>query len=131
MTGHNAKLMYAGWMILVLLVSSCALSSRPGNRYQLQPVSSQSVTGPVAELQRKAINALAADNSRASIEFLQRAIKIKPRDAVSWHYLALSYWQEKNYEKCLAMLERSLSYSNPVDDLESANQKLRQQCANR
>lgn len=128
MTGQIMKFKVLGWVILTLLLSSCAFSPNQNNRYQFKMVSSKSVSGPVAELQQKALNALAAENARESIEYLERAIKIEPRNAYSWHYLAQSYWQDKNYKKCLAMLERSLSYSIPADDLDNANQSLKQQC---
>lgn len=85
-------------------------------------------TGPVAELHRNALTALAQNNSQQAIDLLQRAIKIQPRNPYSWHYLALSYWQEENYGKCLEMIERSRSYSATLTDLEQKNQSLKADC---
>ncbi len=130
MTGYLIKLKAAGWLALVLILCSCTLARQQSNHYQQEPVSTQTDTGPVAELHRKAINALAVDKTGESIEYLQRAIKIEPRNALSWHYLAQSYWRDGNFKKCLAMLERSLSYRRAADDLEAANKKLKQQCKN-
>ncbi len=91
-------------------------------------MSFSTTTGPVVELQRRALDALAQNNSRLAIDILQRAIKIEPRNALSWHYLAQSYQHSQNFTKCLAMVERSLSYGLVGDDLEQANLALRKQC---
>ena len=112
----------------MLFLASCTIPTEQGNRFQVSTAKSPTSTGPVAELHRKAIAALAAENSKQAIEYLQRAIKIEPRNAFSWHYLAQSYWHNKNYDKCLAMIDRSYSYSTPADDLDRANLALKQQC---
>lgn len=112
---------------LFLLLTSCMVVPQE-NRYERIAMSTKASTGPVAELHREAMTALTQDNSREAIDLLQRAIKIQPRNPYSWHYLALSYWQEKNYGKCLQMIERSRSYSAALDDLELLNQSLREQC---
>jgi hypothetical protein len=59
---------------------------------------------------------------------LQRAIKIEPRNPHSWHYLAETYWRSGDNLRCLEMVERSRSYSSSADDLEHANQQLREKC---
>ena len=110
------------------MLASCTVPTEQGNRFQVNASKSPTTEGPVAELHRKAIAALAAENSKQAIEYLQRAIKIEPRNAFSWHYLAQSYWHDKNHEKCLAMIDRSHSYSMPADDLDRANATLKQQC---
>ncbi len=112
---------------LFLLLTSCMFAPQE-NRYERVAMSTKASTGPVAQLHRAAMTALTQDNSREAIDLLQRAIKIEPRNPYSWHYLALSYWQEKNYGKCLQMIERSRSYSATLTDLEQANQSLREQC---
>lgn len=111
---------------LFLLLTSCIVPQE--NRYERVAMSTKASTGPVAELHREAMTALTQNNSREAIDLLQRAIKIQPRNPYSWHYLALSYWQEENYGKCLQMIERSRSYSAALDDLEQLNQSLREQC---
>ncbi|MFT5811094.1 MAG: putative Zn-dependent protease, partial [Rubritalea sp.] len=63
-----------------------------------------------------------------SVNYLQRAIKIEPRNAHTWHYLAKSYWHKKNYPQCLDMIQRSYSYSTVEDDLDRANDALKTQC---
>lgn len=114
-------------IILFLLLTSCT-STPQENRYERVAMSTKTSTGPVAELHRNAMTALAQDDSREAIDLIQRAIKIQPRNPYSWHYLALSYWQAMNYGKCLEMIERSRSYSAALDDLEIANQSLKEQC---
>ncbi len=98
------------------------------NRYQKVPASVTSTTGPVAGLQRSALEALTENNTSLAIDLLQRAIKIEPRNALSWHYLAQSYWQRRNRPKCLAMIERSISYSVFGEELDQANRVLQEQC---
>jgi len=118
-------------LILLLtagLILNACVAPKPANRYQTTNVVPQATSGPIVELHRSAINALAQNRSKQAIEFLQRAIKIEPRNAFSWHYLAQSYWHDKNFEKCLAMIERSQSYSQPEDDLDRANKALQHQC---
>ena len=113
----------------ILILNAC-VAPKPTNRYQSASVAPQATSGPIAELHRNAISALAQNRLKQAIEFLQRAIKIEPRNAFSWHYLAQSYWHDKNYAKCLAMIERSQSYSQPEDDLDRANEALQHQCQN-
>ena len=124
------NLKVTGWIIITMTLSSCTSTPQEVNQYQIEPVSTRSDSGPVVELQRKAVSALASNQTKASIQFLQRAIKIEPRNAFSWHYLAKSYLQDKNFEKCLDMIERSRSYSNPVDKLDRANEQIKKQCQN-
>ncbi|MCZ6470163.1 MAG: tetratricopeptide repeat protein, partial [Gammaproteobacteria bacterium] len=97
-------------------------------RYETEATGSQRSEGPVAELQRKALAALNQQNYQQSVEYLQRAIKIEPRNAFSWHYLAQTYWQSKHYDRCLDMLNRSINYSTDQDDLDDANATLMSQC---
>ena len=59
---------------------------------------------------------------------LQRAIKIQPRNAWSWHYLAQTYWRDAQYDRCLAMIERSNSYGGYDDALTTANDRLKFRC---
>ena len=115
-------------LTMVFLLVSCTVPTDQGNRFQVSTVKTSSTTGPVAGLHRNAIAALDKENSAQAIEYLQRAIKIEPRNALSWHYLAQSYWQGGNFAKCLAMIERSYSYSRPADDLDGENQDLKQRC---
>ncbi|MDH5353942.1 MAG: hypothetical protein OEY09_05795 [Gammaproteobacteria bacterium] len=116
--------------ILILSLTSCTLAPQE-NRYERVALPAKESTGPVAELHRKAMSALAQDNSKEAIDLLQRAIKIQPRNPYSWHYLALSYWQAEEYGKCLAMVDRSRSYSAALDDIEKLNQSLKAQCGKR
>ncbi len=116
-------------MLVCLIITGCTLEPTV-NRYQTRVAEAPSISAPVAELQKSAIYALAKNNTRQAIEFLQRAIKIEPRNAFSWHYLAQSYRQDENYAKCLAMVERSYSYSTAADKLDQANQVLKNQCQN-
>ncbi len=117
-----------GLLLALLLISSCSTTEVTPVRYQSEATSSQRSEGPVAELQRKAIEALNAQQYQQSVAYLQRAIKIEPRNAFSWHYLAQIYWFSKDYARCRDMVDRSISYSSALDDLDRANSILMSQC---
>ena len=121
----------------LLLVALCAACSglpeqQPDNRYQRAIESDAAVvqpqSGPVRQLQNQALAAINEDQYALAIDYLQRAIKIQPRDAWSWHYLAETYWRRGDHERCLAMLERSQSYATGDDRLDDANAALYAQC---
>ncbi len=113
---------------MVILLTSCAGSKTETDRYHRTSSEIQPGTGAVTELHREAIRVLNQGSIQLAIDYLQRAIKIEPRNAFSWHYLALAYWESKNYGKCIDMIERSISYSSAEDGLDRANDVLRQWC---
>ena len=117
-----------GLLILLILIASCSGPEIVPERYQTASIGPERVVGPVAELHRKAISAIHQDRYAQAVEYLQRAIKIEPRNAYSWHYLALTYWHSNQYGRCVNMIYRSISYSSGQDDLERANAALLPQC---
>jgi len=117
-------------LILIAAVSwlaSCALEPAH-NRYQLPAGETQPGDSAVVELQQRAKQALANGDYRLSIEFLQRAIHIEPRNPYSWHYLGESYRASGDYRRCVEMVDRSYSYSDEGSDLDALNRRLRQIC---
>jgi Tfp pilus assembly protein PilF len=117
-----------GLLLVLLLIAACSGPSVTSVRYETEATGSQRSEGPVAELHRKALSALNQQNYQQSIEYLHRAIKIEPRNAYSWHYLAQTYWRSKDYDRCRDMLNRSISYSSEQDNLDRANATLMSQC---
>ena len=113
--------------MLVLWLAGCATPEET-NRYQLSSARQQPGDSAVAELQRNARGALERGNYEQAVDFLQRAIRIEPRNAHSWHYLAEAYWHSGDYRRCSEMVERSYSYSNPGDGLDGPNLLLREKC---
>ncbi len=116
-----------GLVFLALLVTACALEPSY-NRYQLPAQQSKPSQGAVAELQRNARAALQRQAYQQAIDYLQRAIKIEPRNPHSWHYLAEAYWRSGDRRRCVEMVERSFSYSSSADDLDHVNQQLKEKC---
>jgi len=99
-------------IVLLLLFSSACQVPEPAvdNRYQRAPestASSQAPSSPVVQLQNQALAAINENQYQLAIDTLQRAIKIQPRDPWSWHYLADIYWRKGQYDRCLAMIDRS------------------------
>ena len=113
--------------IMASWLASCAVEP-VHNRYQLpadEPVAGESA---VVELQLKAKQALANGDNRRAVEYLQRAIRIEPRNPYSWHYLGEAYRENGDYRRCLEMVDRSYSYSEEGSDLDVQNRRLRQIC---
>jgi Tfp pilus assembly protein PilF len=117
----------AAVLIFALLLFSCATEPR-NIPYQSSNETQAGQAGAVEALQRKAVEALQQQSYVDAIEFLQRAIRIEPRNPRSWHYLAQTYWERKDYDRCLEMVERSFSYSRAGDGLDAANQQLKARC---
>ena len=116
--------------ILAILsaATACTIPQKPPNRYQDDIKVSQLEARPVTELQNQALAALNQEQYQLAVDYLQRAIKIQPRNAWSWHYLAQTYWRDAQYDRCLAMIERSNSYGSFDDALLSANDRLKPKC---
>ena len=117
-----------GFLLFFIVIVSCTGPGVTPDRYQTASISSERTIGPVAELHSMAISAISNNLYPQAIEYLQRAIKIEPRNAFSWHYLAQTYWHNKQYGRCLEMIKRSISYSSKLDDLDRANKALIMQC---
>ncbi len=115
-------------LVGVIIIASCTGPEIQPDHYQTASLGSERSNGPVAELHRKAISAISQSRYTLSVEYLQRAIKIEPRNAFSWHYLAQTYWHSQQYGRCLDMIRRSISYSSSLDDLDRANASLMAQC---
>ena len=123
-----ANILKPGVLFFFIVTASCTGPGITPVRYQTASTASERTIGPVAELHRKAISAINQKLYPQAIEYLQRAIKIEPRNAFSWHYLAQTYWHSKQYGRCLEMIKRSISYSSKLDDLDRANAALILQC---
>ena len=118
------------FVILVLpclLLAACTMEPRY-NPYQSESDASAGQADAVEALQRNAVEALELQSYQQAIEYLQRAIRIEPRNPLSWHYLAQTYWHRKDYTRCLEMIERSYSYSSREDNLDEANDQLKARC---
>jgi len=124
-------------LLLIAFFSACqAPEPVPDNRYQrtIENTSSSSqvpaTSQAVIQLQNQALAAINENQYQLATDYLQRAIKIEPRNAWSWYYLADIYWRTGEYPRCLAMIERSTSYAAGGDDdeLARANAELLEQC---
>lgn len=123
-----ASLSRLATLAVIMMSASCSIPEPPANRYQSDAEVIQQQARPVAELHEQALAAIDDGQYQQAIDYLQRAIKIQPRNAWSWHYLAQTYWHEDQLERCLAMIERSSSYGSYDDVLGGANDRLRAQC---
>ena len=113
--------------VTALWLASCAVEP-VHNRYQLPADEPQPGESAIAELQARARQALAGGDYRLAIEYLQRAIRIEPRNPHSWHYLGETYRASGDYRRCIEMVDRSFSYSEEGSELDAPNRRLRQIC---
>ena len=115
-------------MLLVGLLAACGGEPRV-NPYQLPPAPAASrVDDAVLQLQREAVAAFNRGAYQQAIERLQRAIRIEPRNPLSWHYLAQTYWRSGDFGRCIDMAQRSQSYGAGDERLESINARLLAAC---
>lgn len=120
-------------ILSLLLLGACTLiqpppAERTETYHRPAKPKVQAPTSAVASLRRKAIQLINSERYDDAIGYLQRAIKIDPRDARSWHYLAQAYWHKQDFPQCRAMVRRAMSYSQQDKELQAANKTLLQQC---
>lgn len=98
------------------------------DRYH-DPGQKEEVTKALNGLQLKALQLMNRQQYEHSIQYLQRAINVEPRNPLNWHYLAQNYWHLKQFANCRAMIQRAVSYSQFNKDLNRANEALMIQCS--
>ncbi len=119
--------------ILILIFSSllfaCSIPAPQIETDQYHEKTKQTETPkPLNGLQRKALQLMNQQQFEQSILYLQRAIKVEPRNPLNWHYLAQNYWHLKDFPSCRSMVQRAISYSQFNPDLNTANNILLKQC---
>ena len=119
--------------LIILLISMLLASCTTPKPLQTEEYHEKSTSenNPVVlnGLQKQALKLMNENKFESSITFLQRAIKVEPRNPLNWHYLAQNYWQLKDFPKCRAMVQRAQSYMQYQPDLIQANDTLLQQCS--
>ncbi len=117
--------------LLAFFVSSCT-STRPlviTDQYHDSRASQEKAPKSLNGLQLEALKRMNKLEFQQSIEYLQRAVKVDPRDPLNWHYLAQNYWHLNDFPSCRSMIQRAQSYSQFDQDLIRANETLLKQCA--
>jgi Tfp pilus assembly protein PilF len=94
-----------------------------------QPDSSKVQQKSLNRLQLQALKLMNQQQYDSAIEYLQRAVKIEPRNALNWHYLAQNYWHKQDFPHCRNMIQRAIAYSQFDPDLQRANKILLEQCS--
>jgi Tfp pilus assembly protein PilF len=94
-----------------------------------QPEQSTSTHKSLNSLQMKALKLMNEQHYDSAIDYLQRAVKIDPRNALNWHYLAQNYWHKQDFSSCRNMIQRAIAYSQLDEDLQRANKILLDQCS--
>ncbi len=121
--------MFSLLMLSVILLSACTAPKKVFTTSQYhEPVVSTKATKILNGLQLKALQLMKQQQFEDAIAYLQRAIKVEPRDPHNWHYLAQNYWHLKDFKNCRAMIQRSRSYSPFDEDLNQVNETWLQKC---
>lgn len=116
---------------MLLAFSACTFIDKKVTTEEYhEPRKSEQTTRSLNGLQLKALQLMNQQKFEDAIQYLQRAIKVEPRDAINWHYLAQNYWHLNDYKSCRAMIQRAISYSQFDEDLNKANEILLKQCSN-
>ena len=114
---------------MALLLAACAQPEPVLQTEQYHAKPTQQKTGKALNgLQLKALKLMNQQQFQQSQLYLQRAIKVDPRNALNWHYMAQNYWHLKDFAKCREMIKRAEAYSQFDADLQKANRLLLQQC---
>ena len=98
------------------------------NRYQQDAKSSQSLSEPVRLLHNQALAAINESQFQQASDYLQRAIKIEPRNSWSWYYLADVHWRQGQFDRCRSMLDRADAYQLDDSQLQESSRRLRARC---
>jgi len=105
----------------------------PDNRYQRPADNNANATAavvsqPLQQLHNQALAAINEDQYAQASDYLQRAIRIEPRNGWSWYYLADVHWRQGELERCRSLLERADGYARGDARLVAASADLRAQC---
>lgn len=122
------------YLLLGLLAACQTPAPVTDNPYQrpapVTGAASQSAVAPapVRELHNQALAAINEDQYQLAVDYLQRAIRIAPRNGWSWYYLADVHWRQGELERCLSMLDRADAYALGDARLNDASRELRGRC---
>ena len=116
-------------LVILSIGVGCSVPEEPQENPYQQPVDSgESGSEAIRLLHNQALAAINESQYQQASDYLQRAIKIEPRNAWSWHYLADVHWRQGQLARCLEKIQRSQSYAVDDEQLVSANQLLKDQC---
>ena len=120
--------------LLVLMLAACQTPTPVSdNPYERTPQATESgetvMSKPVQQLHNQALAAINEDQYEQAADYLQRAIRIEPRNGWSWYYLADIHWRQGQYEQCRAMLDRASSYASGDGRLTDAVTELDGMCS--
>ena len=119
------------FFLVLLTFSACTMIDKKVTTDEYhEPQKSEEANRILNGLQLKALQLMNQQKFEEAIQYLQRAIKVEPREAINWQYLAQNYWHLRDYRNCRSMIQRAISYSQFDEDLNKANQILLGQCSN-
>ena len=120
------------WLLLALTAACQAPVPVSDNPYQrsteTQSAEPAQPSAPVQQLHNQAIAALNEDQYQLAADYLQRAIKIEPRNRWSWYYLADVRWRQGQSDLCRSMLDRADGYAQGDSQLDALSRELRERC---
>jgi Tfp pilus assembly protein PilF len=120
------------YLLLAVLAACQAPKPVSDNPYQRPSTAasdaSNGTSASLRQLHNQALAAINEDQYDLATEYLQRAIKIEPRNGWSWYYLADIHWRQGQHDRCRAMLDRADAYGQDDAQLDDASRELRGRC---
>ncbi len=121
-------------LFLVVSLSACSINSKKtesldplahGNQVKHQVIAPNSRTGgAVKSLLLDARGAASSGNIARAESLLERALRIEPRNAVLWHYMAKMKLHQGRYTKAIGMAAKSNSMANNDYTLRADNWRI-------
>jgi len=120
-------------IVLLAICGACQTPEpEPDNRYQRTIDNAGSAVPalpePLRQLHNQALAAINEGQYALAADYLQRAIRIAPRNGWSWYYLADVDWRQGDHEHCRSMLDRADAYALDDASLAQASAELRTRC---
>ena len=130
---HFNRLGRFSFYLLLALVTACQSPKQVSDNPYQRPSAADSIetttqSAPVRQLHNQALAALNEDQYQLAVDYLQRAIKIEPRNGWSWYYLADVHWRQGEFDRCRSMLDRAAAYVQEDAELNRLGRELRERC---
>jgi Tfp pilus assembly protein PilF len=121
-------------VIIIILISSCSLKTKKNesldplshkNQQDYEVIEPDSQTGEaVKSLLLDARGAASGGNIDRAESLLERALRIEPRNAVLWHYMAKMKLHQGRYKKAIGMAAKSNSLVKSNKNLMADNWRI-------
>lgn len=113
-------------VVIGLLLSGCAGQSRPGES-RVKISSEQDASRAISSLLAKADTQVQAKEWERAAAYLERALRIEPRNGYLWHRLAQVRMQQGQYSQAKNLVQKSSALAGDDEELKLNNAQLLEQ----